>query len=32
MASEIFVSSELHLEKDAAKELPRILKEFKAKM
>ncbi len=31
MASEFFVSSDVTFEKNAAKELPRILKEFKAK-
>ena len=31
MASEFFVSSDVTFGKDAAKELPRILKEFKAK-
>lgn len=32
MASEFFVSSDVTFGKNAAKELPRILKEFKAKM
>ena len=31
MASEFFVSSDVTFGKNAAKELPRILKEFKAK-